>query len=111
MDRRDRKSWACAPTGARGKPPLAVKTALRSLLPVLGEFLVAQIPVLPKLHHRQKRDQRTKAELPISERTRFGVAEYEWRHNQPQPAGDLAALFPALQTRQFQRAEGDNERA
>jgi hypothetical protein len=56
MDRRDRKSWACAPTGARGKPPLAVKTALRSLLTVLGEFLVAQIPVLPKLHHRQQRD-------------------------------------------------------
>jgi hypothetical protein len=56
MDRRDRKSWVCAPMGARGKPPLAVKTALRSLLTVLGEFLVAQIPVLPKLHHRQQRD-------------------------------------------------------
>ena len=31
--------------------------------------------------------------MPISERVRFGVAEYEWRHDQPQPAGDLAALL------------------
>ena len=38
----------------------------RLLLPVLNELFVAELPVLPKLQHRQQHDRRAEDEVPVA---------------------------------------------
>ena len=53
---------------------------------MLGKLIVAQIPVLPKLHHCKQHDKGTEDKMPVLEFASASVAKDEWRCSQPRLA-------------------------
>src|ERR1035437_454011 len=64
----------------------------RLLHSVPSKILVTQIPVLPKLHHRQQHNDGAKTEMPVLEHAGASVAKEEWRCRQPHSAGKFQPL-------------------
>src|SRR5882724_2863022 len=78
---------------------------------MVGEFLIAQAPVLPELERSQQRDDCTEGNVPASKYVVAGVAEDERRGDQPEAKRDGPHLLPALQCDIFELGQTEDQHA
>src|SRR3954451_12238548 len=101
----DREPWSVRRSRrcSSGPPAAARPTGANSwlLLPVLGQVLVAEVPVLPQLQGCQQHHQSAEAGMPEPKQTVAGIAEDVGRGGQPDAERDLGHLLPALQRNIF----------